>query len=440
MSGNSFVQNTVLKKLEHFGLFISLFFLPICLSAQATNASTNTKITDDELIQQFIQSCGKDTIVFNASNIKQFWVDRSVSSQNSFINIELTDGNDAFKSVPLKIQLANVNEMQDCKITVIAKEHDAAFSVTDSKKKNLASSSSENDFLQFSVLSSTMHLEETGDFSFFINFNTTKSPLLTIKAIVLSFSNNQKTSFLPSPGALKLGKDELKTSNIESSDGTSFVMKGTRSSAFSKKNIYVSNNTISSSVKVKNIGKAPARIYIGYAAYTKDHVILEAKNYPLNKNSKTLHVVSFEKGSNKVIVDSYQEANGNCYVALNAKDDLSDIPICTLLDAKLLESKKLENGQGELVFNKPIDQPLKAGDAIRIHGLAGYYIYTTTKILQPGEEETFSATIKKDDTFLQYSSKALSRGVHYIVPLILSYTVDSQEENSVLISDYNISY
>ena len=94
----------------------------------------------------------------------------------------------------------------------------------------------------------------------------------------------------------------------------------------------------------------------------------------------------------------------------------------------------------EITIDKPVKTALKMGAKIRIHKMSGGFLYTNSKVLQPGEEEVFTSSIKKDDTFLQFSPEAFSRGVYAVKPLILSYSVDNNEENIVVISDYTVSY
>ena len=91
-------------------------------------------------------------------------------------------------------------------------------------------------------------------------------------------------------------------------------------------------------------------------------------------------------------------------------------------------------------MSKPLTSDIKKGTSVRIHGLDGQYLYSIIKRLNPGEEEVFTASIKQDDMFLQYSSKSISRGVYYIIPLLLSYSLDPQEDNSILIEDYSVTY
>lgn len=153
--------------------------------------------SDSELIEIFINSKGsKNAIVFDASNIKQFWIDKSVASGNDLINISLQEK----KSIPLKIQLSNVIETMDCKVDVITENPDISFTVENSNSKTLSNSSKEEDFIQYHISSATFHLENTKDFSFHLIFSSKTSDTLTIKKIILSFSENKESLFLGSPG------------------------------------------------------------------------------------------------------------------------------------------------------------------------------------------------------------------------------------------------
>ena len=151
-------------------------------------------------------------------------------------------------------------------------------------------------------------------------------------------------------------------------------------------------------------------------------------------------VISSSKGSEKIIVDSYVEWDKNCYLALNAKDDFSDIPNNTFTDGKIIEFKKLENGNAEITLDKPLTSKIMEGTKIRVHGQGGSNLYTGIKTLQPGEEQVFTAARKKDNDVLEFSSNILPRGTYYATPMVLSYSVDPNKDNTILIKDYVISY
>ena len=119
---------------------------------------------------------------------------------------------------------------------------------------------------------------------------------------------------------------------------------------------------------------------------------------------------------------------------------MSDIPECSFADGTIVDVKEIEDGHAEITLSKPVMKVLEKGTKVRVHGAIGTYIYMNIVKLQPGQEELLSSTIAKDDTFLQYSSKAFSRGVYYAVPIILSYSSDPNNDNTILITDFSISY
>ena len=119
---------------------------------------------------------------------------------------------------------------------------------------------------------------------------------------------------------------------------------------------------------------------------------------------------------------------------------MSDVPNATLADGNIIEVNKINDNQAEIILDKPLKDGLKENTKVRIHGFTGAHLYTNTKVLNPGEEITFNSTIKKDEDFLQYSSKAFARGVYYVVPIIISYSTDSNKDNAILIRDFELSY
>lgn len=397
--------------------------------------------SDAKLLDEFIRSKGyPSSIVFDESNIKQFWVDNSVSAKDGTINILLNEQ----KSVPLKLKLINVRESQDCKIEIITENKDLAFSVLDNQLKKISSSSSEEDFLNYHVVSSVFHLEDTSNFLFYIELGANApTDILKLKKVILSFSHNNDSIFLDSPGEIKITKDNivLRRSSVQGTDDKdTFSVSGALSVILSRRNIYVSDNTINVSVKIKNIGENNTKAILGFAVYNKNHVWLNFKHYPYNNINKVLTVVSADKGSSKILVDSYPDWIKGGYLVLNAKEDLSDIPNDNLLSSRVSEVNKTENGQAEILLDKPLDQTLEKGMKLRINGIGEGYLATASKVIKPDEEVVLSSTIQKDDEFFQYSPKALSKGVYYIKPLIMSYSEDQKTENTVLISDFIVTY
>ena len=422
----------------NFLVAVILLFAASAVLAQTKN-KTNTSSDTTELIDQYIKARGYSNIIsFDALNIKQFWVDNTVMSNNGFIHILLDT--QTRNSRPQKVQLANVNEAMDCRIDVITENPDVSFFVTNSKSKTISKSFAEDDFIQYHVISSVFHLEDTQDYSFNLIFGSNKPDTLTIKKIFLSFSKNPDSIFCVSPGVFVVSAKDVTAQAVPDSEGKGFTVTGKESNIFLKKKIMVSENTVKTSVTIKNTGKKTTRVHIGYSAYSKDDILLWGCNYPYKNINKVLNVVSSEDGSAKITVDSFPEWTKNCFLALNAREDLSDIPNTSLAAGKIIDIKKLPDGRAEITMDQPVKKALKQGEKVRINGLRGAYLYTSSKELQPGEEETFTSSIQKDDNMIQYSVNALSRGVYYVKPLILSNSVDTKEENTILITNYQIGY
>lgn len=428
------------KTIKQYTTFC-LFMLVAIIFAQNTTINEDKRNTDS-LLEQYIKSKGNAVIVFDSTNIKQYWIENSVISQKDLITIHLSNWNGRIESVPLKIQLANVDETQDCKIEVISETKDFGFSINNDTK--LLSSSIEGDtFINYGTQSTSFHLEDIQNYSFYLKFNSTSSDVLSIKKIILSFTKNKNTSFLASPGLLKLDKSNLKinSDNLTNYEDGSFSIKGRQIIINSEKSIYTTNNTISIAASVKNTGENPSIVYIGFVVYTRGGIMIDNKNYPFSSDNKSYTVIAGKAGSNEITIDGLpEEYKKGCYLALGAKDDLSDIPSLNLLDEKVVEVKSKDDGTAVILLDKPLKKSIKEGEKIRINGLGGASLYTNVKSLQPNEEAVFSAKILKDDNSLKYSSKAFPRGTYYVKPLILSYSVDSKKDNIILIKELTVNY
>ena len=407
--------------------------------------SADDKNSNEKMLAQYIQSKGTGIIVFDASNIKQFWIDHSVMSKNKTIEIALKEGK-TYESVPLRIQLANVIEAQDCRIEVVSETEGLEFSVLNSKLKELSTSQKEENFIDYSVSSATLHLEDLQNMVFFLKFKTNTSRPLLIKKIILSFSNNKNSSFLASPGTLKVSPDNIRvtdgkaTVEIITEDNNSFSLTGKRLFVSSTKKIYAVDNIISASFKIKNIGNTATAVSLAFGCYAKNGEKINGRNFPYKNINKVLTVIHAEAEESSIVVDGYSDWTKGCYLALDVQDDMSDIPCFSLADGTINEVRKLDDGRAEIILSSPLKSSIKEGTKVRIHGRDGAYLYPMSKTINGGEEEDFSGSIKKDEMFLQYSATALSRGVYYVVPMLLSYSIDPQEDNSILVENYSISF
>lgn len=171
----------------------------LCFLGTLYSADKNNEDAGNKLLNQYIQAKGSSTIVFDATNIKQFWTDKSVSCSNGLINIILRRNKDAFESKRLNIQLINVSETQDCSIELVSESKDVSFTIENTQQKVLAHSVSKDDFYTYHISTAKAHLEDMDTFSFNI-ICSSAADTISIKSIILSFSKNEKTSFLGSSG------------------------------------------------------------------------------------------------------------------------------------------------------------------------------------------------------------------------------------------------
>lgn len=196
--------------LAHIGITatILLFFLSVRATAQNESQKNDAKLIDEYIVAKGYQG----VIVFDASNIKQFWISNSVVSKNNTINI--FPENKEKKSIPLKIQLVNIIETQDCKIDVISENPFIKFTVLNEELKDIGQSSKEEDFIQYHIESSKIHMEDTKGFALNLCFILPEdSESIVVNKIVLSFSENKESKYKGSPG-FNILKKELETNGI----------------------------------------------------------------------------------------------------------------------------------------------------------------------------------------------------------------------------------
>lgn len=172
--------------------FVGIAFLLssafICLAQK-----NNTTGSDSDLLDSFIQAKGyKDIVQFSPSNIKQFWIDKSVISKDDLISVILMSSKNTNKeSVLLPIKLVNVDAAQDCKVEVISSTGDMSFSVLNEQSEVLVKSNNDDKFINYNVSSASFHMCDASNFTFFIKFSSSEHSELQIRRIILSFDNNK---------------------------------------------------------------------------------------------------------------------------------------------------------------------------------------------------------------------------------------------------------
>ena len=423
-----------------------LVLMTVIVSALFSQAIFGQQIKESssDLLKQYIQSKGSGIISFDYSNIKQFWVDQSVVSKDKDIDIFLgMNKNNSFESVSFPIQLANVDESQDCTIEVLTDMSDVNFSVLNNNNTVIAESSAAEDFIQTRVLKGTFHLENTANLSFKMKFTSKSSRTIAIKAIILSFSKNTNSLFLTSPGTLRLSLDDL-TFQAEGTytatpdkDGA-FTVKALYESMICKYNFFSRETSVSYSVSCENIGDLNLAVYTTFYFYSKDHKRLREDNYPYNGINNILKVVSAEKGSKTIVVDRYTEWEKNCFIALNAKEDLSDVPNFNILDAKIVEIVKKDDDSAVITLDKELAASLKKDTEIRVHGLRKHAGGATWNLLRPSEKKEYTLSIVKGKGCYTCSLEKIPEGVFYIKPVVIS--ASTGEAHTLKISSFSIQY
>ena len=437
----NYVHTRLKRKI--FSLMIGFFFCSFMLfSKDNSSLAKPSPLEIDNLLEQYVTSLGARVIVFDPSNIKQYWIDSSVLKKDDTFEISLRESINGFTSNLLPIKLIHVDESQDCHVEIIAETKDFSFEIVDAKKKSISEPLSVKSFLLSTSCSTSFHLEDTADLSFYIKFESPVASSLSIRKIIVSFSKNAKSSFLASPGKYDMIKDTLSV-NAKSrikNDTDSLVLSGYQMEAFATTKILTQGaKGLTCSVRIKNIGDEATRIYVGFRPYLQNRVYLRPNHYLTSGYDAILSVISSEDNSSSIITDHYEEDVTGFYFAIEAKEDLSDIPNLNLTEGYVKEIKQIDDKKTEFILSKPNTKGLASGTKIRPQKSGGFF-YANVKVLQPGEEFVWSDTIKQDPDSVYYSQNGIPKGVYYVCPIIFSYSISPEQLNTILVSEYTVSF
>lgn len=197
---------------------------------------------------------------------------------------------------------------------------------------------------------------------------------------------------------------------------------------------------ISFSTRLKNIGTTPVKCYLGFVLYDKNFRSLDGKNYPYESEDRVFAAVQAKKGSDVITVSGSPRASKNCWIARNADPDGTDIPNHDLLAQRVVSVRECGNGHAEIRLSKPLNQDIPVGEKLRIHGQGGGYFYKAVKVLPCGHAESFDFSAKKDDRVMKYTHKNFPRGVCFIRPLIMSFSQNKNEKNTIEIHDAALTW
>lgn len=430
-------MNSLNKKMNALLAIACSIIMSNSITFAADNAKKNKmESKDKEMLEQFVQSKGfaKD-IVFKNTNIKQFWVSNNVIDTGKDIKVILDQEEKSInKSGLQRIQLANIDNTLDCTVYLITKENDFSFDIYNENKSLLSQSEINDSFLDFNVYSSRIHLAETDSFRFDFEFSSAKQKEISIEEIILSFSKNTRNNVSITSKDTYMGNGIIEDADL-------FVATGVKTQIYNRDVIPVSENQeIRTRISIKNTGDVATTIYVGFVTYGKDRVLINAKNYPFKDLNKTLKVLSAKKGEKTIIVDSKPEWAKNCYIAVDVDESLNNVPNEKLLDGKIMNVEPNSDNQVVITLSVPLADDIPTNTRIRINGLDGYYIYTQTLVIQPNEEKEVLSSIKLDLECHSFTGKALSKGIETVKPLILSYSLNSNSNNTIQIVKYDVSY
>lgn len=421
----------------------------------------------DETIEQrrqalangYLRKDDKDsgTFVMDSENVMQYWIDDCVFRHNGKILIELSpvaeidtdsekkeeDDDDEekqqFECSFLKLKIPELNRKKDFTVSVSFATPGVQYQLFDRFHKLFYTSPVSNGS-QTELPTFLLHSSEFAGSELFFKFTSSEVDTVNINKITIDYQSNPDFIYRK---LFYVASDQFDSKLISANTfAYTYSATGKRTMLIAKGKIVVpeKESAIKMSVKVRNTGKNPTRIYVGYKYFDKDRTHISSGSFPAKGTNSIVNVVSSKAGSNTLIVDAMPKySKGNC-IALNARTDLSDVPNLSLLDGNISAVKELPDGKAEITMSLPIKTAVPKGTPVRIHQGAGMFLYMNDQILQPGEEKVFTSSISKDESSHLYTSDSIATGVYYVSPLILSYSTDANLDNTVKISDWVLTY
>lgn len=419
-----------------------LFCITPMLFAQSENEKGDQ--FDRNEIDKYLSAKRENSIIFDSTNIKQFWIDKTVSAFDDGITILLDSlNNGSYRSIPQKIKFMNIDESMDCVIETGVDALDVNMEIYGENGKEIPQKKTETAFQQRKIISSTIHLDDLSFTNNTINlvFSSKTKDLISLKKIVISFHTNLNSSFIFNHGKMKIQLNDIIFSEGEISESeNNLILLGKRCLAFTKDNIVAGDTPIKISAKIDNKGDNRAKIYIGYAIYSHEKKPLYPKNYPYSPDNEIIHIIEANNGSKSIIVDKYPKWEKGCFLAFNATDDLSDIPSFDISIGSIRDITKMDNGNAIITLSNELTSSYSPGTLARVHGMREGYLYKVKDFINPGESKTYETEIVKDDNYLLFSSQALSRNVYYVKPVIGFVSSDLEKDCKIEITDGIIDY
>ncbi len=238
----------------------------------------------------------------------------------------------------------------------------------------------------------------------------------------------------------RLTDDDLRGTYREVKDGNA-VFTAVQTELFSKTFYRVGDNhPYEYSVTIKNVGEVPTRIYTGFAAYNQNKKEIRPWSCSYGKQLLPVKVVDGVAGKSTLTVECVVSVEKDLRIATDAKADNSDIPNMNTIPNKIVSARTDANGNTEITLDSPLKTTIPIGSHVRICDKRGGYLYCKNKLLNPGEEFTFTGSIAYNDSFFEYNSKFLPHGTSFVRPVVLSYSSGSPKTNSIQIKDFKFKY
>lgn len=238
-------------------------------------------------------------------------------------------------------------------------------------------------------------------------------------------------------------KPDIKFEATKIMDDDATTVTGKTSRMYFKDFISVPlHNRIDMSVTVKNIGSTPTKVSTGYSVYNKNKERVWKECFPYNYSNNILIIQKANQGESVVTAQASSfQWEKDCKIALDAVEDLSDIPNLNLLSGTILDTRNNNDGTIEITISSPLDKTINSGTPFRVTNKAGApNLYMTEAFLEPGDVLTFSSSIAKYETYHSYSKAALPAGIYYVKPLLFSTSLDRTQENTIQYLNWNIRY
>ena len=177
--------------------------------------------------------------------------------------------------------------------------------------------------------------------------------------------------------------------------------------------------TLSMSVSTGE-GKKQSTFLYGISPVAKNGRTCQAHNIQSIPGTFTEVAADAKKGATEIKVKNGAKwsTGSSAVIAINAKEDFSDIPNFTTVNVSV--AKKAQDGDvWTLTLRKPLTRDIKAGSFIRQHAMGGYY-YFSSRAVRPNQTFNCKTTLTGKVSHGYYSTKGFHPAVNRAYIIILA--------------------